>query len=326
MVLPKTKLHGQDNSRGNAGDVGKVRRQRHGVFDAFRHKRRLIGRQKRQQDGDSPEHQWHAVESPSRECFGRASRQTAAYNGKDCRRRFLHTLKQTVDDVFAQRKDVVARPIKHQAASRIVEQHQEHCGHAVELHLVATRHVVRVNESACQIDDGHEYRQHVDGKRAETNHGVGLGQVGNAQKRHARQRLKVRQEVIRRKEERNLQEKAQRRAQRQKGRIARLPVHRRNHGKALLALEGALDHGFLGFKALTKRAFALLPLFGLDVDGQNHDVDGQTHHDDGWPPSLGVRITPDQGRMHPVFEWRNQKRVNEIQHRLRLLFGLRFAR
>ena len=125
----------------------------------------------------------------------------------------MHTLKQAVDDVFAQRKDVVARPIKHQAASRIVEQHQEHRGHAVELHLVATRHVVRVNESACQIDDGHENREHVDGKRAQMDHGVGLGQVGNAQERDACQRFKMRQEVVRRKEERNLQEKAQRRAQ-----------------------------------------------------------------------------------------------------------------
>ena len=54
VVLPKTKLHGQDNSHGNAGDVGKVGRQRHGVLNTFRHKSRLIGRQKRQQDGDSP--------------------------------------------------------------------------------------------------------------------------------------------------------------------------------------------------------------------------------------------------------------------------------
>ena len=103
-------------------------------------------------------------------------------------------------------------------------------------------------------------------------------------------------------------------------------MHRRNHGKALLSLEGALDHGLFGFKALTKRALALLPLFGFDVDGQNHDVDGQTHHDDGRPPSFGVRIAPNQSRVHPILKRRNQKRVDEIEHRLPSFLCLRFVR
>ena len=44
VMLPKPQLHGQHNGDDNAGDIGKVRRKRHGVFDALRHKKRLIAR------------------------------------------------------------------------------------------------------------------------------------------------------------------------------------------------------------------------------------------------------------------------------------------
>ena len=130
--------------------------------------------------------------------------------------------------------------------------------------------------------------------------------------------------MIGRKKERYLQKKADRRPQCQQGRIPRLPLHRGNHGKALLALKGALNHFFLVFETLTKRPFVFLPLFRLHVDGQNDEIHHETHDEYGFPPVGRFTVPPHERRVHPIFQRRNKQRIQEIKHDPLRLIGLPF--
>ena len=212
MMPIKPHLQGEKQCSCNTREEQQVRSKRQSRLQNFGNHADLVARQERQRCARSPEQQGQKGKRRFTEDLVREAPATVFQSVPQARCQRLNAAKFLVDDVFGKGVDVVAGPVENKAACRVVEQHEKDCSHAVELPFVAPREVVRIDERACQIDRRHNERHYVERHGTEADGFVGLGKVVQPQKRDALKRLKVRQEVIGREKERDLQEKANGRA------------------------------------------------------------------------------------------------------------------
>lgn len=198
-----------------------------------------------------------------------------------CFLRFLLRGPDFEDDVLPQGEEVVQRPVEDQARGGVVQEHQEHQRHAVELDLALEGHAPGIDGAGNDVDGGHEDRQQVDGHAADLQQPVRFPQVGDGAKGHALEQGQMGEVVVRRDEEGDLQQERQGALQGVERLVVVLAVVRLKDHDALVALEHLLDVVNAGLELL--RGFPLLLLDGVRplVQGQHQEVDRQAQEDDG---------------------------------------------
>ena len=226
-----------------------------------------------QQTGQDRQEDYRSEESPAEMPVFRLCRFFCLF------RRFALS-EELFEDIFQERKDIVQRPVEDQAGRGIIQQDQEDQRHAVKLDFAFQGHAAGIDHTGDDIDQGHEDREDVDGHTADFQHPVQGGQIGNRPEGDPLQNGQVRQEVIGRHEERDLEQEGQGAPQDIIRLIIVLAVEGLEHHEALIAGEGFPDLIDPGLQAL--RDFLLLPLegIGLFIQRQDEDVDRDTEDND----------------------------------------------
>ena len=187
---------------------------------------------------------------------------------------------ETAEQVLEERKQVVQRPVQHQAGGRAVQQHKEDQRHTVELQLVLERKTPGVDRARHDVDERHQNRQHMDRHARDRQQTVRRAEVGDGAEGHPAQLRKVREEVVGRDEERDLQHERQRALERVEGLVVVLAVVGLEHHEALVAGEALFDMRHPGREPLLD-----LPLLCLDgvrapVERQQQEVHRQAQRED----------------------------------------------
>ena len=190
---------------------------------------------------------------------------------------------QAGDDILPQGEKVVQRPVHRQPRRRIVQQHQEHQRHGVQLDFALQRRAPGIDGAGDQVDPGHQDGQHVDPQPADGQQPVRRAQVPNRPEGGAVQQLQPGQKLVGGDEEGNFQHQGQQPLQRVGLAVVVRPVEGLQGHEPLVPAEGLPDVRHAGGQPGLHLPLRVLNRVRPPVQRQHQQVDAQAQGDNRNP-------------------------------------------